>query len=125
MQRPMKIELVERDGVNRLSIKIGHHEAMLDGTDVETFIELLSFYRAAMKPKVAENLSPTHRYLIEVNPCWHVEGHPTQEGIVLLLRHSGYGWTGFFIPSNRLDTLHANFCRYLATPAHETNLLSN
>jgi hypothetical protein len=125
MQHPMKIERVERNGAIRLSVRIGSHEMFLDGSGIETFIEQLSFHRAAMKPKVAETVSKTHRYLIEVNPSWHADPHPTQDGLALLLRHTGYGWTGFFIQGDRLDALHGEFRRYLAETAVEPVLLAN
>jgi hypothetical protein len=115
MQRPMKIELVQRDGVKQLAVHIGSRDMLLNGTDVEALIERLSYYRAAMKPAIAEHLSPTHRYQIELDPCWHAEPHPALDGLVMLFRHSGYGWTGFFIPRDRLDALHHEFRRYLDT----------
>lgn len=125
MQRPMKIEMVQCDGENRLSVRIGGREMLMDGNDIETFIERLSFHRAAMKPEIAGALSTTHRYLIEVNPSWHADPHPAQDGLALLFRHTGYGWTGFFIQGDRLDGLHDEFRRYLAEPVAEPVLLAN
>ena len=125
MQRPMRIDRVQRDGADRLSVRIGRHEVLLDGNGIEIFIERLSFNRAAMKPKVAEEASKRRRYLIEVNPSWHADPHPTQDGLVLLLRHTGYGWTGFFISGDRLEALHGEFRRYLAECAAEPMLLAN
>jgi hypothetical protein len=125
MQRPMKIEMVQRDGVNRLAVRIGSRDMLLDGADVEALIERLSYYRAAMKPAIAERLSPTHRYQVELDPCWHAEPHPAMDGLVMLFRHSGYGWTGFFIPHDRLDALHHECRRYLDTAAAAPAMLPN
>jgi hypothetical protein len=125
MQRPMKIDRVQRDGADRLSIQIGQREVLLDGKGIESFLKRLSLYRSAMKPRVADTMSPTHRYLIEVNPSWHADPHPEGDGLVTLFRHSGYGWTGFFLRGDRLDALHGEFRRYLAQATPEPVLLPN
>jgi hypothetical protein len=78
-----------------------------------------------MKPRVAETMSPTHRYLIEMNPSWRADPLPEEDGLVLLFRHRGYGWTGFFLRGDRLDVLHGEFRRYLAQTTPEPVLLAN
>jgi hypothetical protein len=125
MLRSMKIEVVQRNGADRLSVQIGSREMLLDGSGIETLLERLSFHRAAMKQKIADTASPTHGYLIEVNPSWHADPHPAQDALVLLLRHTGYGWTGFSFWGDRLDALHDEFRRYLADTVPEPMLLAN
>jgi hypothetical protein len=120
----MKIETVQQNGGKWLHLAIGKHDSLLDGKDVEGLIEQLSFHRSAMKPQVAEALSPTHHYTIEMHPGWYAEPHPVLNGLVLFMRHSGYGWTGFYLPKESLARLHREFRKCIAAPA-KTGVLPN
>lgn len=62
--------------------------------------------RATMRPEVPKEPLRTHQYVIEIDPCWHTEKHPLDDGAVLFLRHSGLGWAGFALPTESLARLH-------------------
>ncbi|CAG9213718.1 hypothetical protein [Paraburkholderia caribensis] len=116
MHHGLKIEMFGNNGQNVLSITVGTRQLHMDGHETERLIERLGFFRAAMRPGIATQMSPTHHYVIEINPSWHAEPHPNGDGLVVLLRHTGYGWTGFFIPHAQVPLLLDQFANFIATP---------
>lgn len=101
MGRPMRIELVSESGKNIVRLELGEYFMHLGPNDVVALVEQLGAFRASMLPRVARSVSPTHKYSIEVNPCWYAEPHPTSDAVVLFLRDTGVGWIGFSIPRDK------------------------
>jgi hypothetical protein len=97
MRRPMKTELVSEKGASVVRLEIGDHLAHLSASDVDALIENLGTMRATMVPAVAGHISRQHRYSIEINPSWYAEPHPLPGSVVVFLRDTGLGWTGFRI----------------------------
>lgn len=102
MRYPMSVEMVNEYGAHAVRVAIAEHEAMLDAAEVDGLIEELGKIRAHMQPAVATQPSRTHQYLLEIDPFWYIERNPLFDGIVLFLRHTGFGWTGFAIPTESL-----------------------
>jgi hypothetical protein len=101
MQRPLHIELLQDDGSPVLQLSVGEQSRQLDAADTEALIQQLALLRATMDSAVPEQMSSTHRYHVEVDPCWYAQ--PREEGgIVLLMRHEGIGWHGFALSEQQL-----------------------
>jgi hypothetical protein len=105
MARPMSIELVNEYGTHAVSVRVEGGSALLEAADVDAVIAHLSLLRASMHPEVPKTPSRTHRYVVEIDPCWHVEHNALLDGAVLLLRHTGLNWAGFAIPHASLVQL--------------------
>jgi hypothetical protein len=114
MRRPMRIELVNENGETVVQLEIGGYLMHLGASDVDALIEQLGAVRAAMMPPVPGSVPRTHQYPIEVDPCWYAEPHPTSDAVVIFLRGTGIGWTGFAIPRDRA----LRFCKELSTYAN-------
>jgi hypothetical protein len=106
MSRPMSIEKVNEYGKNAVRIDIDGSAVLLEVADLDALIEHLGALRATMRPELPMAPVRAHRYVIEVDPCWHAEKHPMSDGAVLFLRHSGLGWAGFALPTESLVKLH-------------------
>jgi hypothetical protein len=102
--------------VAALQIAIGGQVSVLDGADVESLIEQLALFRSAMKPVIASQISRSHDYLVEVDPCWYAEPNPAFDGLVTFFRHSGFGWTGYAITKNSLAQIRAELADFIAAP---------
>ena len=118
MDRLLKLARTNEGGVDAIALTIGDHELILHGDDAEDLLKRLALVRAAMKPAVPPVISRTHPYVLEMNPSWHAEPHPQGQGIVLLFRHSGYGWTGSQIPEAQISGLLSLIADYLKSPEH-------
>jgi len=117
MPGPMSIELVNQYGTRAVRVAIA--TAMLGAGDIDAVIQHLSYLRAAMRPEVPKTPSPAHQFFLEMDPCWHSEKHPLDDGAVLLFRHSGLGWTGFTLPTHSLQKLLDALTQHLAALAEE------
>jgi hypothetical protein len=95
MHHPMRVKMIDEDGQRALRLTVGGDSTVLDGAGLGELIEQLALYRAAMKPAVAEAMSPRHRYHITVDPCWYAEPNPLLDATVAFFRHEGLGWSGF------------------------------
>jgi hypothetical protein len=106
MSRPMSIEKVNEYGHQAVRIGIEGKAVLLDVSDLDALIEHLGVLRAAMHPELPKEPVRNRQYVIEIDPCWHVEKHPLNDGAVMFLRHSGLGWAGFAVPTQSLAQLH-------------------
>jgi hypothetical protein len=109
MSRPLSIERVNEYGQNAVRVDIDGSAVLLDVADLEH----LSVLRAMMRPEVPQEPLRTHQYVIEIDPCWHTEKHPLNDGAMLFLRHSGLGWAGFALPIDSLVKLHHALTQHL------------
>lgn len=106
MSRPLSIERVNEYGQNAVRVEIDGSAVLLEVADLDALIEHLGVLRAMMRPEVPHEPLRTHQYVIEIDPCWHTEKHPLNDGAMLFLRHSGLGWAGFALPTGSLVKLH-------------------
>jgi hypothetical protein len=103
MQRPLFIELLKINGNTMLHISVGEESKQLDAAGTEALIERLALLRATMGSAVPEQVSSSHRYHVEVDPCWCAQ--PREGGgAVLLMRHEGLGWHGFALSAQELHS---------------------
>ncbi|HVE06867.1 MAG TPA: hypothetical protein VNE00_06425 [Paraburkholderia sp.] len=105
MQRPLHIDLLRDHDQTMLKISIGEQTRLLNAAEAEALIEKLALFRATMREAVPDQMSRTHRYHIEIDPCWYAEPHGTDGGLVLLMRHEGIGWSGFALSARQLVAL--------------------
>lgn len=117
--RPMSIELINQYGTTAVHVAVEDKSVVLEPADVDAVIEHLSMLRAQMRPDVPKELSRTHQYVIEMDPCWHTERHPMYDGAVMFMRHTGLGWAGFALPTHSLARLHAALTKHLEEVAEE------
>jgi hypothetical protein len=105
MQRPLHIDLLRDNEQKLLKISIGEQTKLLNAADTEALIEQLALFRATMRAAVPDQMSSTHRYHIEIDPCWYAQPHGTDGGLMLLMRHEGIGWSGFALSAQQLRAL--------------------
>ncbi len=106
MHQHMSIEPLHESGTDALRFVIGNCSALLNASEIDNLIMHLGQIRAHMQP--APSLEPvqSQSYTLEVDPCWHVDRSPLFDGVVLLLRHAGFGWTAFALPPPSISKLH-------------------
>ncbi|HVE06866.1 MAG TPA: hypothetical protein VNE00_06420 [Paraburkholderia sp.] len=105
MQSDVEMELVNEFGTQELHIRLGDHSALLGASEVDRLIEQLGLLRCELRPEVNRNVSREDCYAVELEPRWRAIPYPMIDGVVLFLRHGGFGWTGFAIPTTALDEL--------------------
>jgi hypothetical protein len=83
------------------------------------FFFQLAQARAELSQQVPLELAQGTTINTQLNPCWRTWAnvHPQLPGIVLNMRHSGYGWLGFLMPHNEAQGL----CSWLVQHAQQTN----
>jgi hypothetical protein len=111
----MSIEMMNEYGTHAVRVSIDEATVLLEAQEVDAVIERLSLIRAAMRPEVPKEPSRSHKYVIEMDPCWHTEKHPLYEGGVIFMRHSGLGWTGFALPTQSLSALNEAVSKLVQT----------
>jgi hypothetical protein len=122
MVHPLTITPVMASGSDALRVDIGSGTAILDTRDVDALIERLALIRSSMKPAQPPQPSRTKQHVVEIDPCWYVDRSPLFDGVVLLLRHTGLGWTGFAIPRECLERPNQAMAERVL-PMYETNTL--
>lgn len=106
MYQPMSFEPVQTSGTAALRFIIGNNAALLDAHEVDDLITQLGEVRRQMLPVPPPQPQRTRMYSLEVDPCWYVDKGPLVDGVVLLLRHTGFGWLGFSLPPQSLSRLY-------------------
>ncbi|MBC8751742.1 hypothetical protein OKW43_008379 [Paraburkholderia sp. WC7.3g] len=114
MPQAMSLEVVNEHGKPAVRMGIENAAVLLDAEDIDGVIHRLSYLRAGMRPDIPLQPSPQQQFVLEMDPCWHTEKHPLYDGAVLILRHSGLGWTGFALPTHSLAQLREAITRHLA-----------
>jgi hypothetical protein len=105
MQFDVEMEVVNEFGTEEIHIRIGDSSALLTAAEVDRLIEQLGLIRCDLAPEVERYVSRDHRYAVENRPRWRTIAYPMFDGVVVFLRHGGFGWTGFAIPSAALGEL--------------------
>jgi len=105
MQPDVEMELVNEFGIQELSIRLGGNSALLSAPEIDRLIGQLGLLRCELLPEVNRDVSRDDCYAVEMHPRWRAIPYPMIDGVVLFLRHGGFGWTGFAIPPTALDEL--------------------
>jgi hypothetical protein len=105
MTEEIELQLVNEYGEPSLLVTLGGQSATLSANEVDRLIETLGFARADLLPAPDMTVSRSDRYAVETNTDWHVHHNPLFDGALLFLRHTGFGWTGFGLPSGEMDLL--------------------
>jgi hypothetical protein len=106
MYQNMSIEPMHESGTDALRFVIGNSSALLDAGEIDSLITHLGQIRARMQPAPPLQPVESQSYTLEVDPCWHVDRSPLLDGVVLLLRHAGFGWTAFALSPTSISKLH-------------------
>ncbi|CAB3724487.1 hypothetical protein LMG27174_05241 [Paraburkholderia rhynchosiae] len=119
MPPAMSLEVVNEYGKPAVRMAIENAAVLLDAEDIDRLIHHLGYLRAGIRPDVPTQPSTRQQFVLEMDPCWHTEKHPLYDGVVLILRHSGLGWTGFALPTHSLTELREAINQHLAALDHE------
>lgn len=85
--------------------------AEFSASETEDLMEKIAFARAALKEEVISELDPMAKMKFTVmDPAWRtsadIAARDTEaEGILLALRHTGFGWLSFFLPYKEAGAL--------------------
>jgi hypothetical protein len=118
MPPDLEMEIVNEYGPNSLMLKAGEDHVLLSVVEVDELIEKLSVVRSDMLPATSVEPSRKHQYVIETTPLWQAMRNPLIDGLIIFLRHSGYGWTGFGIPRASIERLVELMAPLVTPPAH-------
>lgn len=79
----------------------GEHDlkVALPTSQVEKFMETLRQWRSQMKPDIPDEFALGSRVTAILNPPWCTEPESSQGDSLLHIRHPGYGWLSFLIPT--------------------------
>ena len=93
-----------KDSVKLKSVSaVGNPEEItLDAKELDRLIFQLGQARSELLDQVPADLPQGAKMAAQFNPRWytHQSPHPSLQGILLNLRHSGLGWLGFILPHN-------------------------
>ncbi len=107
MQQALRVNVVDEGNAKAVRFDIGAQSAMLGVEDVDALIQWLAKNRASMSPPPPMEPQASQQYVVEMDPCWFVDKNHLVDGVILLMRHTGYGWIGFSLPQTSLDRLQA------------------
>ena len=114
----IEMEIVNEYGPNSLLLKAGEDHVLLDTAELDELIEQLSVARSEILPEAPLEPSHTHQYVIETTPLWQTMRNPLLDGLIIFLRHSGYGWTGFGMPRASIECLVEMMAPLVTPPKH-------
>jgi len=98
----IEMKILDSSSAVALLVTLGEYKVVLDTRDVDQLIDQLSLLRGEMLPKTSAHLAHSHQYVIEMDPRWKLVKNPLFDGLVMLLRHSGLGWSCFAIPDHSI-----------------------
>jgi hypothetical protein len=120
----LKISLAEDNGSAALEIVQDGRSiarASLQASELETLLAHLAEMRAAMPTQIAPEppTGPGAQELVIVDPAWRTDFsiHPDLDGILIRLRHLGFGWLTFLLPHHEAKSLGS----WLSTSAKENS----
>jgi hypothetical protein len=106
MYYSMSVAPVEEFGRRAVQVTIANCSALLTVDDIDALIDTLGEIRSGMQP--ARPLEPpaSRHYPLQMDPSWCVDRNPLFDGVILILRHAGVGWTAFAFPQPSLSRLN-------------------
>ena len=81
---------------------------LFDAATLEDNIHMLAKARAGMKDQVTPKLEAGMRLEAIVDPAWQTEARHDAGGVMLALRHPGFGWVSFLLPQTEAQALGAS-----------------
>jgi hypothetical protein len=102
---PINMELINEYGRSALLVTAKQAHAILDVGDLDALIATLADIRADLLPPSPRSLAHDHQYAVETNPQWHIFKDPMFDGLIVVFRHTGFGWVGFGIPRENMPDL--------------------
>jgi hypothetical protein len=106
MYQSLSIEPLQKFGQGAVRFVIGNSAALLGAGEIDGLIAQLGQIRAHMPPAPPPQPEQSKSYSLEIDPCWHVDRSPLFDGVVLLLRHAGYGWIAYSLPPQSIARLN-------------------
>jgi hypothetical protein len=100
----LALDVLEKESDSALRFRIADRASLLPAAEVDSLIQRLVLLRARMQPPQPAQPEASGDYPLEMDPCWRVDYSPLL-GPVLLLRHSGAGWTAYALPAESIDRL--------------------
>jgi hypothetical protein len=74
----------------------------MNAQDIDDTIRNLAEIRERMADQIPDSMEPSFRMKPTPMPAWIVpETHPFGDGKMLVLRHPGFGWLGFYLEPKR------------------------
>jgi hypothetical protein len=75
-------------------------KAILDAAEMDSLIARLGEIRSRMVDEVPKEIAPGSKLMMVLDPIWRTETppHPGLNGLILRLRHPGFGWLVFLSP---------------------------
>jgi len=113
----IEIRMLDESSADLLLVTLGSSQVVLDTGDVDGLIDRLSKLRSGMRPVTPQKLAIPHQYVIEMDPRWQIVKNPLFDGLLMLLRHSGLGWSCFAMPNHSIGKILEAMTTY-AKPAH-------
>jgi hypothetical protein len=86
-------------GRTSISMEMPSARVQLSTADVESLIFQLAKFRAEMSPEVVRTLPNGKHENGIVDPIWALPSHPASPEKTFFVRHPGFGWILFFLPS--------------------------
>jgi hypothetical protein len=102
----MQIKVHADVPTNTVKITQGEDTLTLNAAEVDAVVLGLAQARSHLKPEIPAE-APRKEPAIDAiaNPAYWTEFRPEHNGSLLFLRHPGYGWIPYFIPSVDRDRL--------------------
>jgi len=105
MEMMLNIDVVEQLGSPMIRFAIGANAVVLNVNEVEDLIAWMARCRSGMLPSVTEQPRSGAVMAAENEPLWDIKHDAQADSAVLMLRHSGFGWLGFKMSEQNLQSL--------------------
>lgn len=95
---------------------LGH--AIVEAPELEGMIELLAANRASMADPVSSDIEPLARLTTLTDPIWRtkIPSASPFPGVLLALRHPGFGWITSFLPRNEAQAMGESLLNLFQSP---------
>lgn len=122
MQAKIDLKLINEYGTPGVLLTMDDRQILLEAGDLDRLIETLGSVRVELSPPPTSDISREARYQVETNPDWLVHHHVMHDGLMLFLRHSGYGWLGYGLsPECVAELMHTLEPTFDAFPTDVSN----
>jgi hypothetical protein len=108
LDKKIKAELsAEKRSIILTTLTEDSAQVELSSAGLGLLIQRLAFVRAQMNDPVPNTLDAGVQTLVALDPIWRTERppHPGLEGILVTLRHNGFGWLGFLLPDHEARSM--------------------
>jgi len=105
MDMMLKVDVVEQLGQPMIRFAIGQNAAVLYANEIEDLLAWIARCRSGILPPVTERPRDGVVFAAENDPQWQLKRDPINDSVVLMLRHSGFGWLGFLMSEENITLL--------------------